>query len=351
MPSEGDMRREHIDRGSGSNLALAIESAAARLKGKVKVASLLNAILPFVGEHAIFFALAIACGVFALLSPVFLSASNLFNVVRVMSIDGLLALGMTFVILAKGIDLSVGAVLALSGAIAAALIPQIGLGAGALLAVCAGAVIGTVTGLTITTFSLQPFIATLGVMVIARGLTFIITGGYPVLINSDSFDFLGNGYMGPVPLPIIMFVVIIVLSHLALGRTVLGKKIYSIGGNPEAAMRFGINVSRVTIGTYVISGLLAAFAGVILASRLSSASPVAGMGYELDAIAAVVIGGTSLMGGRGNILGTVAGIAIIAVMNNGLSLLNVNPNYQLIVKGLIIIAAVSVDGYFHRRRL
>jgi ribose transport system permease protein len=345
------MRREHIDRGSGSNLALAIESAAARLKGKVKVASLLNAILPFVGEHAIFFALAIACGLFALLSPVFLSASNLFNVVRVMSIDGMLALGMTFVILAKGIDLSVGAVLALSGAIAAALIPQIGLGAGALLAVCAGAVIGTVTGLTITTFSLQPFIATLGVMVIARGLTFIITGGYPVLINSDSFDFLGNGYVGPVPLPIIIFVVIIVLSHLALGRTVLGKKIYSIGGNPEAAMRFGINVSRVTITTYVISGLLAAFAGVILASRLSSASPVAGMGYELDAIAAVVIGGTSLMGGRGNILGTVAGIAIIAVMNNGLSLLNVNPNYQLIVKGLIIIAAVSVDGYFHRRRL
>jgi ribose/xylose/arabinose/galactoside ABC-type transport system permease subunit len=342
------MKRERTERAPANNSALTIESAASGLKGNIKVASLVNTILPFVGEHAIFFALALACGVFALLSPVFLSATNLFNVVRVMSIDGMLALGMTFVILTKGIDLSVGSVLALSGAIAAALIPRIGLEAGVVLAVCA--VIGALTGLTITTFSLQPFLATLGVMVIARGLTFIITGGYPVLIDSNRFDFLGNGYVGPVPVPIIIFVIIVVVGHLALGRTVLGKKIYAIGGNPEAARRFGINVSRVTITTYVICGSLAAVAGVILASRLSSASPVAGMGYELDAIAAVVIGGTSLMGGRGNILGTVAGIAIMAVMNNGLTILNVDPNYQLIVKGLIILAAVSADGYFHRRR-
>jgi len=188
-------------------------------------------------------------------------------------------------------------------------------------------------------------------MVIARGLTFIITGGYPILISDTSFDFIGNGHLGPIPFPIIVFAGTITLSYLALSRTVLGPQIYSIGGNPEAARRFGVNTSLVTIVSYAICGLLAAVGGIILTSRLASSSPVAGMGYELDAIAAVVIGGTSLTGGRGHILGTIGGVAIIAVMNNGLVLLNVDPNFQLIVKGLIILVAVSIDARFHKQRV
>lgn len=344
------MQPQQEDRDPARRPAVTVEPYTARLKKRATEVFAAETILPLLREHAIFLGLGGACAAFAILSPVFLTGTNLFNVIRVMSIDGLLALGMTFVILARGIDLSVGAVLALSGAIVAALVPHVGLGVAILMAVLAGMSLGGLVGVAITTFSLQPFVATLALMVIARGMAYIITGGYPVLIDNESFDVLGNGYVGPVPVPIIVFVVIIILGHLVLSRTVLGKRVYAIGGNPEASRRFGVNVSGVTIITYVICGLLGAVAGVILASRLSSASPVAGLGYELDAIAAVVIGGTSLMGGRGHILGTVAGVAIIAVMNNGLNLLNVDPNYQLIVKGLIILSAVSIDSYFHRER-
>ena len=302
-------------------------------------------------QFAVFLGLAIACATFAVLSSAFFTATNLLNIVRIMSTDGMLALGMTFVILGRGIDLSVGSVLAFSGAIAVILIPKIGFGLGILATLAVGAGFGVVNGLAVTTLSLQPFVATLGTMVIARGLTFIITGGYPIVIDNASFDFIGNGRLGSIPFPIIIFVAIIALSYLALTRTVLGPQIYSIGGNPEAARRFGVNTSLVTIISFAICGLLTAVGGVILTSRLASASPVAGMGYELDAIAAVVIGGTSLTGGRGHILGTIGGVAIIAVMNNGLVLLNVDPNFQLIVKGFIILAAVSIDAHFHKQRL
>jgi ribose transport system permease protein len=256
---------------------------------------------------------------------------------------------MTFVILGRGIDLSVGSVFALSGAVGVILIPRIGFVPGIFSALATGTGFGILNGLAITALSLQPFVATLAMMVIARGLTFIITGGYPVLIENASFDFIGNGRVGPIPFPIVIFAIIIVVSYLALSRTVLGPQIYSIGGNPEAARRFGVNTSLVTIVSYAICGLLAAVGGMILTSRLASASPVAGVGYELDAIAAVVIGGTSLTGGRGHILGTIGGVAIIAVMNNGLVLLNVDPNFQLIVKGLIILIAVSIDARFHKQ--
>ena len=276
--------------------------------------------------------------------------TNLFNVIRVMSIDGMLALGMTFVILGRGIDLSVGSVLALSGAVAVIVIPEAGMTVGIVTALVTGIAVGVVNGLAITVLSLQPFVATLAMMVIVRGLTFIATGGYPIIIENPGFEFIGNGYFGPVPFPILLFVVTIALSYLALTRTSLGPQIYSIGGDPEAARRFGVNTTLVTIVSYAICGLMAAGSGVVIAARLASASPLAGTGYELDAIAAVVIGGTSLMGGRGNVLGTIGGVGIIAVTNNGLDLLNVDPNYQLIVKGLIILVAVSIDAYFHKQR-
>ena len=299
---------------------------------------------------AIFLGILIAVAVFAILSPSFLTPANLLNNLRAMSINGMLAVGMTYVILGRGIDLSVGSTLALSGAVAVLLIPHVGLALALIGALAAGAVIGIVNGAAITVLAIQPFVATLATMVIMRGLNFMATGGYPILVESKSFGFLGNGYVGGVPLPIFIFIAVVGLSYLTLNRTKLGPQIYSLGGDPEAARRFGVNTNRVTIIAYMISGLLAALGGVILAGRLSSASPLAGTGYELDAIAAVVIGGTSLMGGRGGISGTVGGIAIIVIMNNGLDLLNVDPNYQLIIKGLIILFAVSLDAYFHRQR-
>lgn len=299
---------------------------------------------------AIFGGITIAIAVFSVLSPSFLTSANLLNDLRAMSINGMLAVGMTYVILGRGIDLSVGSILALSGAVAVLLIPHVGLAIALLAALGTGAALGVVNGTTITVLAIQPFVATLATMVMVRGFNFIATGGYPILVDSKSFGFIGNGYLGAVPVPVFIFVAVVGLSSLTLNRTKLGPEIYSLGGDPEAARRFGVNTSRVTIISYMISGLLAALGGVILAGRLSSASPLAGTGYELDAIAAVVIGGTSLMGGRGGVSGTVAGIAIIAIMNNGLDLLNVDPNYQLIIKGLIILFAVSLDAYFHRQR-
>jgi ribose transport system permease protein len=303
-----------------------------------------------VSRSAILLGIVVAVAIFATLSPAFLTPTNIFNVVRIMSIDGMLALGMTFVILGRGIDLSVGSALALSGAVAVVLVPQIGLAGGVIAGLVTGVAIGAVNGIAITALSLQPFVSTLAIMVIVRGLTFIVTGGYPILINNPDFEFIGNGYVGPVPVPIFVFLAAIALSYVLLHHTRLGLQIYSIGGDPEAARRFGVSTGRVTIVSYMICGFLAAVGGVILAGRLSSVSPNAGLGYELDAIAAVVIGGTSLMGGRGKILGTIGGVAIIAIMNNGLDLLNVDPNYQLIVKGCIILVAVSIDAFFHRQR-
>ena len=301
-------------------------------------------------RSAIFLGVFVAVAVFSVLSPAFLTPENLLNDFRAMSISGMLAVGMTYVILGRGIDLSVGSTLALSGAIAVLLIPQVGLAVAIVAALVTGAIVGIVNGVAITVLVIQPFVATLATMVIVRGLNFIATGGYPIRVENESFGFLGNGYIGGIPVPIFVFVAVVGLSILTLNRTKLGPQIYSLGGDPEAARRFGVNTNRVTVISYLVSGLLAALGGVIEAGRLSSASPVAGTGYELDAIAAVVIGGTSLMGGRGGISGTVGGIAIIVIMNNGLDLLNVDPNYQLIIKGLIILVAVSIDAYFHRQR-
>jgi ribose transport system permease protein len=309
-----------------------------------------HAVRDAISRFAIFFGIVLAGAIFSLLSPTFLTPTNLFNVARTMSIDGMLAVGMTFVILGRGIDLSVGSILALSGATAVLLIPIIGLSLAVGAAIVTGAVIGIVNGGAITLLSIQPFVATLAMMVIVRGLTFFATGGYPILVSSKSFEFIGNGHIGAVPVPIFVFIAVVLFGYIALNHTRLGPQIYALGGDPEAARRFGVNTNRVTVISYMICGLLAAAGGVVLAGRLASASPLAGTGYELDAIAAVVIGGTSLSGDRGSVMGTVGGVAIIAIMNNGLDLLDVDPNYQLVIKGLIILLAVSIDAYFHKQR-
>jgi ribose transport system permease protein len=284
--------------------------------------------------------------VLSILSPSFLSLSNLLNVLRQVSINALIAFGMTFVILTGGIDLSVGSILALSSAIVAQLlasgmsfIPALFIG------LLVGALLGLFNGLVITQGKVAPFIVTLATMTVYRGLTLVYTDGRPITNMGDdlAFQMFGRGYFFGIPVPVITMLITFILLYFLLKKTTLGRKTYAIGGNEEAAILAGIHVSRVKWFVYTLAGLLSALAGVILTSRLHSAEPTAGTSYELDAIAAVVLGGTSLSGGKGSIVGTLIGALIIGTLNNGLNLLGVSSFYQLVVKGLVILIAILLD--------
>ena len=282
--------------------------------------------------------------VLSFLSDSFLTVSNLLNIARQVSINAIIAAGMTFVILTAGIDLSVGSVLAFSGAIIAGLLSTgqplfVGISAGLLL----GAVLGLVNGLIVTRGGVQPFIATLGMLTIARGATLVYTDGRPITGLPDAFVWLGAGDVGRVPVPVIVMALVFLAAYVVLTQTVLGRYIYAIGGNEEAARLSGVNVTLYKTLAYVLSGVLSAVSGIILTARLNSAQPTAGGGYELDAIAAVVLGGTTLAGGEGSITGTLLGAFIIGVLNNGLNLLNVSSFYQQVVKGVVILLAVLLD--------
>lgn len=302
-------------------------------------------------------ALLLMCVAMAFLSENFLTTANFFNVLRQTSVNLCIAVGMTLVILTGGIDLSVGSVLALSGAVAAGLAHQGFSVEGANLfvgftfwgccfaALIIGAVFGCFNGLLVTRFKVPPFVATLGVMTIARGLTMLYTGGFPITNLGGGFEFVGTGWLLGIPMPVWIAVFIIVIFAFFLKKTRTGRYIYAIGGNEKASLLSGIRVDRVVLLVYTLAGILAAVAGVLVTSRLDSAQPNAGSGYELDAIAAVVIGGGSLSGGRGTIVGTVIGALIIGVLNNGLVLLNVSPFWQQVVKGFVILLAVIMDRY------
>ncbi|HET6948386.1 MAG TPA: ribose ABC transporter permease, partial [bacterium] len=257
--------------------------------------------------------------VLAFLSDSFLTVNNLLNIARQVSINAIIAAGMTFVILTFGIDLSVGSALAFSGAIIAGLLSRghplvVGIGAGLLV----GGLIGLVNGLIITKGGVQPFIATLGMLTIARGATLVYTDGRPITGLPDAFVWLGAGEIARIPVPVVIMAFVFAASYVVLTQTVLGRYIYAIGGNEEATRLSGVNVAFYKTLAYVISGVLSALSAVILTARLNSAQPTAGMGYELDAIAAVVLGGTTLAGGEGGIGGTLLGAFIIGVLNNGL---------------------------------
>lgn len=302
-------------------------------------------------------ALLLMCVAMAFLSENFLTTANFFNVLRQTSVNLCIAVGMTLVILTGGIDLSVGSVLALSGAVAAGLAHQgfsveeanlfVGFtfGGCCFAALIIGAVFGCFNGLLVTRFKVPPFVATLGVMTIARGLTMLYTGGFPITNLGGGFEFVGTGWLLGIPMPVWIAVVIIAIFAFFLKKTRTGRYIYAIGGNEKASLLSGIRVDRVVLLVYTLAGILAAVAGVLVTSRLDSAQPNAGSGYELDAIAAVVIGGGSLSGGRGTIVGTVIGALIIGVLNNGLVLLNVSPFWQQVVKGFVILLAVIMDRY------
>lgn len=284
--------------------------------------------------------------ILAIVSPSFLTLDNIFNVLRQVSINALIAFGMTFVILTGGIDLSVGSILALSSAVTAGLLAS---GMDPILAILigllAGAVMGAINGFIITKGKVAPFIATLATMTIFRGLTLVYTEGRPITGLSDSqiFELMGRGYLGWIPVPVIWMLISYCILYFILKKTTFGRKVYAIGGNEEASILSGIRVDKVKIWIYSITGTLSALAGIILTSRLNSAQPTAGASYELDAIAAVVLGGTSLSGGKGWIFGTLIGALIIGVLNNGLNLMNVSSFYQQVVKGGVILLAVLLD--------
>jgi ribose transport system permease protein len=297
----------------------------------------------------------------SLATPKFLTLVNELNILRQISVNLCLSIGLTLVILAGGIDLSVGAVLALSGAIAAGLlklgitVPSLGFAlqftvAGALVsAVLVGALAGLANAFVITWLLVPPFVATLAMLSIARGLTYLWTGGLPITGLDPAFDSLGSGFLLGIPLPVWMVAALTVLASLLTTQTPFGRHLYAVGGSERAAYLTGLSVRKIKIYVYVLAGALSALAGVIVTARLDSAQPNAGLGYELDGIAAVVIGGTSLSGGQGSVWGTVLGCLIIGVLNNGLALLDVSPFWQQVIKGVVIILAVVLDRWGARQ--
>ena len=281
------------------------------------------------------------CLALSLLSDRFLTASNAVNVLRQSTINGIIAVGMTFVILTAGIDLSVGAILALSTVVTADLMQKgVPVPVAVLMGLGLGTGMGLTSGLIITKTRVPPFVATLGMMTVARGLALTYTQGRPVTGLPDQFRFLGTGSIGPVPMPIVIAGLTFLAGWVLLNRTRVGEYIYAIGNNPVAARYAGIATDRYVSFVYAVSGLLAALAGMILVARLNSAQPTAGIGYEFDAIAAVVVGGTSFAGGEGGLGGTLLGVLVIAVLNNGLNLLNVSSFWQPVVTGVVIALAL-----------
>ncbi len=283
------------------------------------------------------------CLILTLLSDRFLTVNNLTNVLRQSTINGIIAVGMTIVILTRGIDLSVGSILALSAVVTADLL-QSGLNVPATIAIglALGGLLGSISGVLVTRLNVPPFIATLGMMTFARGLALTYTQGRPVTGLPEAFRFMGTGFLASIPMPIVIAILVFGVGHFSLTRMKFGEYIYAIGNNKVAAHLTGIPVNRYITAAYAITGALSALAGQILVARLDSAQPVAGLGFEFDAIAAVVVGGTSFEGGEGSLLGTILGALIIAVINNGLNLLDVPSFYQGVVKGAVIALALLI---------
>lgn len=300
-------------------------------------------------------ALLILCLVLALVTDNFMTTDNFWNVMRQISVNVCISVGMTLVILTAGIDLSVGSILAFCGAVTAGLLtnglsfPSINLFVGftvmgaVLVGLVVGAGLGFINGYAITKFKVPPFVATLAMLTMARGFTMLWTRGHPITGLGTHFGFLGTGWFLGIPMPVWISGTVVVLAIVLTQKTRFGRYIYAIGGNENASLLSGIPIKKIKTWVYALAGLLAAVGGVLVTARLDSAQPNAGMSYELDAIAAVVIGGTSLSGGRGSILGTVLGAIIIGVLNNGLVLLNVSPFWQQVIKGLVILLAVIID--------
>lgn len=294
------------------------------------------------GRNGLVVGFALLCVGIGLLSPRFLTPSNFINVLRQVSINGVVAIGQTFVILTGGIDLSIGSGIGLAGVLVAKLqpygvVPAIG------VALAACLVAGLANGLIITKLRVTPFVATLGMMAILRGATYVISGGYSIYGTPFLVKFIGQGNFLGIPMLVVVVLAATGIAYYVTKYTIFGRHVYAVGGNEEGARLAGVRVQRTKLWVYVISGLTMGIAGVMLAGRMNTGEPTAGTGYELDCIAAVVIGGTSLSGGQGSVVGTLLGALVLGVVNNGMNILNVNVYWQQVVKGSIIVLAVVVD--------
>lgn len=301
-------------------------------------------------------ALVVISVILSIVSPNFLTANNLTNIIIQTSVVGIAAVGGTLVIITGGIDLSVGSVVALSGMLAAVVMTggtaeAVGVGLlGIIVSIGSGLLVGALNGASVTWLRLVPFIVTLATLAMGRGLTLAVSDGRTKFGFPDSFTYLGSGDLSGLRVPVVAMLIVFVLGHVLLRHTTFGHQVFAVGGNREAARLAGIPVNRVTFFVYAIAGLTAGIAGIVLAGRLNSALPSAANGLELQVIAGIVIGGTSLAGGRGSIVGTLIGVLLIGVINNGLTLLGVNPFYTQFIQGVVIFAAVLLDALSQRRR-
>lgn len=299
---------------------------------------------------AILVAFIILCVGLSIATPAFFTKDNILNVLRQVATNSNLAIGLTMAIIIGGIDLSVGAVLAFSGLLCASFISDgMNLGLAVLLAFTLGALFGLLNGLIIAYTNMPPFVVTLATQNIARGIVNVYANGQPISARDPVFNFLGVGYFLGIPLPVIYSFVLLAVMILILGRSKFGRQLYAVGGNEEAARFSGINIKKVKIIVYTLCGALASFSGIILAARMYSGQPTAGDGFELDAIAASVLGGVSFSGGVGKLGGTIIGVLVLGVLTNGLNLLNINSFWQYIIKGIIILLAVYLDILKKRR--
>lgn len=301
-------------------------------------------------QHGLLISFVILVLAVALFTPNFLTATNLINVLRQSAIIGLIAIGSTFVITGGGFDISVGSTLALCAALVLGFQQWMPWQLAVPLVIAIGGLIGFVNGWLTAKIGIVAIITTLGTMTILRGLTYIYTGGYPIVGQSESFRVLGSGYIGPVPVPVFIFLLMVVVWQFVLKKTKLGRYTCAVGGNKESARLSGVPVDYYQIMTFVVGGIMAAMAAIIYASRLNSATPLAGQGYELDAIAATVIGGTSVAGGRGTVVGTLIGVLLLTIVNNMFNLLGVAVYIQYVIKGVIILTVVGVDSYSRKEK-
>jgi ribose transport system permease protein len=288
--------------------------------------------------------------IISIITPNFLTATNLLNILRQSSIVGVMAIGTAFVIIGGGFDISVGSLLALAAAMSLKLQASMPWYAAILVVLAVGALAGLVNGVLTAKVHIVAIIATLGTMTILRGLTYLYTGGYPITGSSTEFQFIGSGYIGPIPFPIIVFLVMVLVWQYVLKKTTLGRYACAVGGNKEATRLSGVPVDVYHIMTFVIGGLMAAMSGIIYAARLNAATPLAGQGYELDAIASCFIGGTSVSGGEGSIIGILIGVLLLNIVNNMFNLLGVQVYIQYLVKGIIILTVVGFDSYSRHKQ-
>lgn len=301
-------------------------------------------------DYGVLIGFVVLCIAISMATPAFLSKQNVLNLLRQSSIIGIISAGMTFVIISGNFDISVGAVAALSGVIVMRLATtgtNLFLSIIAAIVVCA--IIGLVNGIMVAKVNVPSLIATMAMVTIVRGILLMITGGYPITQTIPMLDSLGNGYFLGIPMPVIVFILVVIVSYIVLTQTKFGRHVYSIGGNQDASKLNGINVDSQKIKVFIINAVLAAIAGLVLTGRLGTASPVAGDSYDMDAIASVVIGGTSVSGGSGSVLKTIIGVLLMSVINNSFNLLGIDIFFQYIFKGLIILVAVGFDSYSKKK--